>query len=597
MSATDDEHSAPDEPEESPDAGSERAGAPKKRSRGRQLALRYGPIAVVAVVAVAVIAVLGGGDDGGDDGADGTVPDPDSFDYEDLVASGPLTPIKADHLGEDFEPGPTCDPRTGRIELPTIYAPPCVEAFDGDNGGATATGVSGESIKIVIYVPDPSIDPIGAMLLSGAGADIDPEAAEETMADYGDIFNAVYETYGRRVEVEFFTGTGAADDADRARADAIDIADREPFAVIGGPYQASLPFADELAERDIISFPPQPLPESFLKDRFPLVWGVTTPNQASQLAAEAIANLAGPGPAEMAGDPDLQDEERVYAVVHYDTPDGDHQEAVDELQEGLEDRGIELADVRSYVLDISRLQEQMRTITASLKNQGVTTIIYYGDMVTPQSLTDEATKQDFFPEWILGPNLLADTALFARTYDQEQWSNGFGMAFAKTASSRKLVTAYKIYDWAFGEEPPSNVYASLEPSMRYLFDGIHMAGPELTVDSFRDGLFRMPPSGGGATRALSSRGSHGIWDELDLGSLDNVSIMWWDPDAEGFEDESGNEASGMYRFANGGRRYTTGNLPSSAEEARLFDIEGSVIEYDELPDTDSAPDDYEPPDL
>ena len=32
----------------------------------------------------------------------------------------------------------------------------------------------------------------------------------------------------------------------------------------------------------------------------------------------------------------------------------------------------------------------------------------------------------------------------------------------------------------------------------------------------------------------------------------------------------------MYRYANGGERYTIGNLPTSLEEAGLFDVDASV---------------------
>lgn len=564
------------------------------RSDVAKMAKRYGPVVVIVAVIAVVVAVFGAG--GGDDDGDASSSDPASYQYEELVRSGPMTPIKAELLDEDFQHGPNCDPETERIMLPTVYAPPCIEPFDGDNGGATAQGVSEDAIKVVVYRPDPEVDPLGTGLIVGIGADVDPETAMATMEGYNDVFNEVFETYGRRVDVEFFEGTGTFDDAERARTDAIAIADREPFAVIGGPAQASLPFADELAERGIMSFPPQPLPESFLEERFPLVWGLTTPNQASRLAAEAIANVAGPGPATMAGDPDLQNEDRVYAIVHYDTPDGDHREAVEELRDGLAEGGIELVDELDYVLDFARMQDKARTMITRLKDRGVTTVIYYGDPLTPQALTAEATAQDYFPEWILGPSLLADSAIFARGYDPNQWTNGFGIAPAVTTSERKLVTAYVIYDWAFGEEPPSNIYASLEPSMRHFFSGVHLAGPELTIESFRDAMFRKPPSGGGPTRALVSWGSHGTWDNLDLGTNDDVAFIWWDPEVEGFEDESGNLGRGMYRFANGGQRYTAGNLPSSLEEAGIGNLETSIVKHEELPEEDSAPD-YPPPDL
>ncbi|MGH9287456.1 MAG: hypothetical protein ACRD0V_04040, partial [Acidimicrobiales bacterium] len=493
--------------------------------------------------------------------------------------------------------GPDCDPATGKLRLPTVYAPPCVVPFDGDNGGATSPGVTADSVKVVVYVSDPAIDPVGSSLIAGAGANLDPAVATETMSDYADVFNAVFETYGRPVDLEFYTGTGAADDETAARADAVAISEQEPFAVLGGPLQVQASFSEELAARDVISIPAQPLPQSVTVDNYPMIWGVITPTQAATLAAEAIANLAGPGPAELAGDPALQGEERAYAVVHYDTADGSYEESFDALRDGLADGGIELTTDIPFVLDPNRAQEDARTMITRLKEAGVTTVIFTGDFLMPQFLTTEATAQDYFPEWILGPSLLADTAIFGRSYDQRQWGNGFAIGYAGTPGRTEDGTAYTIYTWAFGgKEPPSNIYAVLEPGLRDVFTGIQLAGPELTPESFRDGMLRYPPTGGGPTRPLVARGDQGVWPEFDYGGgPDQITLMWWDPEAESV-DEVGNAGAGSYRFANGGERYGPGELPDSLAAAGLFDEGSSVVEYDELPEEDRPPD-YAPPRL
>src|SRR5258708_6815514 len=46
----------------------------------------------------------------------------------------PITPKRAaaEHHQVDF--GPTCDPATGRIRVPSVYAPPCVPALTRPNG-------------------------------------------------------------------------------------------------------------------------------------------------------------------------------------------------------------------------------------------------------------------------------------------------------------------------------------------------------------------------------------------------------------------------------------------------------------------------------
>ena len=42
--------------------------------------------------------------------------------------------------------------------------------------------------------------------------------------------------------------------------------------------------------------------------------------------------MAGPGKATMAGDPAIQAQDRKYALVHYDTAEGDHQAVFEALE-------------------------------------------------------------------------------------------------------------------------------------------------------------------------------------------------------------------------------------------------------------------------
>ena len=46
--------------------------------------------------------------------------------------------------------------------LKSVYAPPCVEPFEGDNGGATSAGVTADAVTVVFYRADPALDPLTA---------------------------------------------------------------------------------------------------------------------------------------------------------------------------------------------------------------------------------------------------------------------------------------------------------------------------------------------------------------------------------------------------------------------------------------------------
>jgi hypothetical protein len=556
--------------------------------------LRYAPIVVIALVIGAVVALRGGG---GDDDQEESSSDAAAATGDELIESGPMTPQKAELEGKtDVDFGPNCDTETGRITLPVIVAPPCVEPFTGDNGGATTPGVTDDEILVVYYETNPDIDPLGAASISSLGVDVDPDGSIEALQGYADLYNELFETYGRTVRFERFLGTGQASDVEAAKADAIAIGERHPFAVLGGPANATQVFGPEIASQGIMCGPgcSGPAPDEIIARYSPLMWtDAPTPDQAAALTAEMVGKLAGPGKAELAGDPELAAQDRRYAVVHYDTADGTQAVVFDQLVDDLAEVGIELTTDVVYQYDQNRTQENARTIIAKLQSAGVTTVIFSGDPFTPDTLTAEATNQDYHPEWILGPNAFADTTLFAREYDGEQWRHGFGLALTPVRGPIEDADAVVIYDWAYGTLPPANTAPVIEGAMRSTFTGIHLAGPELTPQAFQDGLHRLPVLGGGPTVPQYSVGPHDVWPGTDWGGGDDFALVWWDPQASG-PDEIGRAGVGMYRYALGGQRYTTGQIPSSPERAGLFDDARSTTIYDQLPESDRPPD-YPPP--
>src|SRR5512132_4141488 len=170
-----------------------------------------------------------------------------------LVESGPMTTLKAKLQGKtNIDFGPNCDTTTGRVKIPSVYSPPCVQPFTGKNGGATSQGVTGDEIKIVVYTGDPQKDPLLAGQIRAAGASLDVEPIRQTWQGYLDIYNQMFELYGRKISTELYLATGAGSDTAAAKADAIAIAEKKPFAVLGGPAQSTTVFADELAHRGVL---------------------------------------------------------------------------------------------------------------------------------------------------------------------------------------------------------------------------------------------------------------------------------------------------------------------------------------------------------
>jgi ABC-type branched-subunit amino acid transport system substrate-binding protein len=521
--------------------------------------------------------------------------DEDAKKNEKLVKAGPMTPAKAKLQGKsNVNFGPNCDPATERVKIPTVYAPPCVAPFKGKNGGSTSQGVTGDEIKVVVFNTDPAKDPLVAGQLRAAGAEVNLEAIQDTWQGYFDIYNQMFELYGRKISVEFFTGTGPSSDTAAAKADAIAIADKKPFAVVGGPGRSTPVFADELAHRGVlcIGFCALAMPEKIIDANKPHIFGFgPSPEEAATLTAEFVGKQVGKGKAEYAGDDATKNKNRVYGILHYNTPDGQYDGLFDALTAGLKKQGITSKAEQSFFLDLARAQETARTVITKMKDAGVTTIIFTGDPLMPASFTKEATAQDYHPEWILGPSVLADTSIFARTYDQEQWAHAFGVALVPGRTPESVDPQRQLYEWFHGSEPPNNTYGVINPSIQQFATGVMLAGPKLTPQTFRDGLFRYPPSGGDAVNPALSWGKHGFWPGTDYSGLDDAGMLWWDPTAVG-EDEVGAVSNGLYRYADGAKRYTRGKFPPKGQGG-LFDTATSVTIFEQLPA--DAQRDYPPP--
>lgn len=553
---------------------------------------RYAPF-IAGIVVIALIVLLTRGNGSGDEG-DTQPADQGARSNIALIKAGPMTPDKAKLEGKTIDFGANCDVSTGRVKLPTVYAPSCVEPFQGDNGGATSQGVTATSIKVVAYVGDPKKDPLQAALVKGAGSDVDAGLTRETLKGWVDMMSEYTELYGRSVDLEFFSGTGAPSDPVAAKADAKAIIDKKPFAVFSGPNQTDA-FADELTAAKIVCLGcATATGQTFTRERSPYLWTVgPLPEQASALAAEMIGNLFAGKKAIWAGDAVTKTKTRVFGAVHYDTPAGQQRDAWKTFRAEAKKHGMKISSDIQYYLDLARAQENARTIIAKLKAANVTSVIFYGDPLTPLSLTKEATAQDYHPEWILGPTVYADTAVFGRIYDQEQWKHAFGLSLIPARTSKELSGAYQQWVWQYGTPPPSNNVAVIAGAPGMFFAGVNLAGENLTPFTFRDGLFRAGVQGGNPLSPVNSRGRHGIWPGIgeDLGGSDDATLVWWNPLVKG-EDEIGNAGTGLYEYVGGGKRFLSGEWPTT--DPGLFDPTKSVTIYKTIP-ADMKPPSYPSP--
>jgi hypothetical protein len=553
---------------------------------------RYGPVVaivvVVALIAGVVIANAGSEDEKDAVGNAKNVKRPD----------GAISWSEADEAGttDDYEWPATCDKETGRVAMPYYFTPECYANVE-DNGGATSRGVTGDEIKVVFYSA-PENDAVLDYITGPIANDDKPPEIEETTKNYSEMFGALYQTYGRKVVVEVLKASGQSQDEVAARADAKRaVEEMGAFAVWGGPALTTA-WADEISALGAICIGCLVGTSDWVEERAPYLYSITmSGKQVNIHASEYVGKKLAGKPAEFAGDEALQDKERVFGHIYIQSSEESDITAA-QFKDVLAEQDVELAEVLPYELDPARLAEQATSVISKLKAAGVTTVLLQGDPIAPSNFTQEATAQQYFPEWVIAGGTLVNTTVFGRVYDQEQWQHAFGVSTGAVPTKPEDGAAYRLHDWYFGEEPPAaKTSPVLYPNPSLFYAGLQNAGPNLTPETFRDGLFSADPIDELALTAPSlTWGDHGRWNDYDLGSkadwagIDDMTEIWYDADATG-ADETRTEGTGMLRFVDGGKRYLAGEW---TDELKVFEEEGSVMMYEEAPESEQVKD-YDPP--
>jgi hypothetical protein len=567
---------------------------PTSSRKRRSPLVRYAPlIAVVVVVAIVAIAlaVSSGGDKKpavATGGGDGNTPSSDvPVQYAAAQKAGTL----ANYTWQDH-----CDTTTGLVAMPILDPAPCVpKTFGSAPTALSPPAVTADTIRIGYYIAKP--DPVQDGLLKAAGAYDPPENVEQTYKDYVQMFASQYQLWGRKIELVKVQGTGLATDELAAKADADKAAKQlHLFAVMGGPAQAES-FSAELAANHVLCIGTCSIaaPQRFIEEREPYIWPVgPSPEQTNQMLVSFIKQQLVGKNAQYAGDPAFRTQKRTFAFVSYDTNDGRFKASWDDMVKELKDAGVDLKLHKNYFLDISQLNQTGHDVAVALKQANATSVIFTGDPIMPEYFTKEATAQNYHPEWIMAGTVLADTSVFARTFDQDQWSHAFGLQLTPARVVQSKNQAYTVNQWYFGRKPASDKsYAITFGNVELLFAGLQTAGPKLTPQNFRLGVDAIaPPADADATvHAFATYGDHGFWTGDDPQGLDNAGLLWYNPKAHG-EDETGVVGDGMYELVNGGKRYPAGRWPTTP--AKLFDPAGAVTIYNDLP-PDLTPKTYPSP--
>lgn len=480
-----------------------------------------------------------------------------------------------------------CRKEDGRQPGISRYMPPCVDVFRGDNGGATAKGVKRDKIIVVRYVNYG--DAATRAAAAAVSTKIVPSQAdwERETAALMRYFNLHYETYRREVVAVTVEASGTDDKS--ARADAVKIAQEiGAFAVFPGTGGADVPaFVEELAARHVFCMGcTLGYSRSFYRRTKGYVFATAPPlEEIYAHVAEYIGKRLAGKPARWAGEQSLAQRPRRFGLLWINNtfpgggaPEPGQKQARDFLVAELGRYGVPLTRDVGYSYDISRVQEQATNLIVQMKTANVTTLAWHGDPLSLIVFTREATRQAYFPEWLIVSGFASDSTIFGRLYDQAQWRHAFGVTSGWVfPTSEAGAPGYREYHHARPAAPASEgnkATVVLHPTLELLFTGFQMAGPRLTVETFQKGMYDYPETGGLIVAPLR------YFRPDSPMALKDATEVFYDAGRSG-ADEVGNQGVGVQVFAEGGSRRTLGSWPRT--DPKVFTREDTVVTTDDPP--------------
>jgi len=495
----------------------------------------------------------------------------------------------------------TCDAASKRTSFVAVGTGPlCVNPWpDGkNNGGATAPGVTADTVKVVVYYGNEAMQDAerasGGQLpknqLTGGNG-----TWPDTFRDFDEVWQyavkhfGTYQTWGRRPVYEYVEASGPDETAQRA--DALKVEAMKPFIVIdaANQNQGAPVFEAAIANAKIIvnGAGASSLTTAELSKQSPYRWATQSDSTASlYLMANFLANSISGRPAKWAGDSALQKKKRVFGVV---SPEGRLDMTF--FNKLLKQYGSTPV-VESVTYDPSatpsQVDEVAKTMVAKLQAKGVTSVILFTNNTTAGSLTKAASSNNFNPEWIVTGYLFQDFDGFARAYDQQEFAHAFGLGVLNPQPKVDPNTPPPLgqFEWYWGKNQGTTSSTTVG-WMSFIYGAMQYAGPDLTAANVRQGLFSVPAVGGASDGTVSFQTGYGRtvglpYDEY-LGLGTDVEMIWWNPTlkTDGTNAVANFPGTGRFMYLNDGKRFSFGQFPKS--QPKFFD--GSVSVYEVPPQT------------
>jgi len=425
--------------------------------------------------------------------------------------------------------GDTSHCRGGRQFDPGVdfYAPPCVPAFTGDNGGATYQGVSADKVTVVRFVGKGN-DAVDA-ILKAQGVFVEDAQYKAFHEKAARFINDHYELYGREIEIKYVRGRCETIPPDVAclRNEMREVvAAHKPYFVFWNTSLCSACF-DELSRLKTPNAGGWHFRDSFSQQRAPFHWDLQmSGTKVSQHAGRWYCAQLHGKPARYAGSgnlsQDLRDNPRKLGVIS--TNDPENKGAVEgELAAELAKCGTGFGDRKYfYAQDITTADQQRRAAVLKMNPVGsgenaATSIMCFCDLVAPSFLYSEEQQQNYYPENLIVGTGLMDTDTAAQAYMGPlgcplegskpcNFEDGFGLSSISAQEPAYKDAGQRV--WLAGGGQGNAPFESVTIEWDYLnmvASLIQGAGPNLNPRSMEAGAFAQGMRGdpGHVTRGFS----------------------------------------------------------------------------------------------
>ena len=434
-------------------------------------------------------------------------------------------------------------------------SPPCVNYWQGDNGGATSRGVTRDEIRIGIRPGLSSQAPTRAAII--------------------EFFNRRFELYGRKLRA---VTVSSPCDAVGQRAAAAKAEELGIFAMVGSPCAPldMRPFVAELARRGVVSIDDTPAfqTQANLTALRPYAWtyGPTLDVSLANTAEWACRQLVGRAP-RYGAEPSLA-AQRSFAILRRADDNGGTPPDVSILDDGLRGCGapVRVVELPRHGADPLENYGAYRATLAQLRSEGRTTLICVcrsNELYLAQNAADE---NQYRPEWI-------NPAMVELSSDMGSQGNGStqdAFVFGLGAANKPQPVESHPAGQAIREVDPSLSFGfsgndfdsvvSLYHALLVFASGVQGAGPTLTPQSFEKGLMstKFPNPGAGAAPFWQA---HVGFGPDDRSMTDDFAVIYRDPNAN--SDKVQTYARAGWCYLDRGTRWRRGSWPST--EQQLFD--------------------------